>query len=659
MRYRTKRTYRPHVISTTSELEAMVDDYRQLPEFVFDVETRGEHRGVGALAQVAWIGFAGPDRVDLVPCGHINGRMLRPAGQRRQTYIDEETDKLAVTEKGNLRYKMVEIPAVFDEPPKQLWATDVFEIVRPLFFSEQRKIGQGVRFDLNTLRKYFGGERIPKPYGDTMIAHHVLNENRKRYGLEFLVRDNFKAEYSDGKLGKIGIDKFPFDTVARYLAQDVRYTWLLWLMAQPGLDVLMDADLFEEPFKMRYVFDFEMELLRPFCSMDWYGIPVSLERRDQVREILDGEAKRLKTELHKARGKVWNINATAEKIQFVYVERGHKPTKVTAVKQEPSTEADVIKRIGMKDPVVGKLAEYAQVNKYLGTYVEGIEEHLIEGRIRPNFSQVGTTTGRASCSEPNMQNLPREREEEKRYSIRSMYVAPPGYRMIVADYDQIELRLIAHLSEDPTMLRIFGEGEDIHRATAAMILSKDPADINSEERTVYGKVINFAIAYGAGPGEVGRQAKISTERARSVLARHAMQFPAVYAWKAAKLREARRFNPPGVYTIAGRRRRLPELVTYRDEKDLWHAQRQAINTIVQGSAGDILKSGMIRLDDKFEGSGCELVAAVHDEVVTLVPEDKVEWAEKWVRICLEGAWDGLLVPITCAVNVCSNWADGK
>jgi DNA polymerase I-like protein with 3'-5' exonuclease and polymerase domains len=633
------------ICTTEDKLEEIVGAYKEFDEFVFDVETRGPYRGRPERAQVAWISLAGPGRADVIPMGHINGDVKQRA-HRKQVRLWNGDGSPTLTEAGRQRYNMELIPAVFAKPPKQLYPGTVFEALRPLFFSDRRKIGHNIKFDITSLIKYYDGEIIPPPYGDTAVLAHLLDESMGKYSLDYIIKKVYDAGYDDGKLGRTGIDLFSFYQVARYARLDAVYTWMFW------------RDFFDrlEPQGLMKVFGLEMDVLQTLIPMEATGAPIDMKAMGEIDGRLTERMETLRRALFKDAGKPWNLDNPVEKGWYVYTVRKHKPLVFTEKKQQPSTRAEDLERYAVKDEMVAAMVEYGERAKLKSTYVDGLRERLVEGRLHPSFLQWGTQTGRFSCTNPNLQNLPRVTEDRKDFEIRSMFVAPKGHVLIVADYSQIEYRLFAHFSRDPFMVRMFREGVDAHTAMAALITGKKPGDLEPEERVTYGKVVNFAIGFGGGVATLARQG-VPEKRAKEILQRHREASPRFYEWKNRVIAEARSRRPPHVRTLLGRKRRLPTLFA-ADDKIRWKAERQAVNTRVQGSAADIIKVAMVRAHHSLYGSGVQPILTVHDELVSICPKGKEGWAEDTIRVAMEGACE-LRVPLLADINVCDRWSEGK
>ena len=580
------------LIKTTLQLSQMVDEYYHAPEWVFDIETVGENRGDPRRNQLAWISFASTGRCDVLPLWH---------------------------------------PGVSNLPDFDR----SIEILRPLFFNKSRKIGHNVKFDLSSLVKYFGD--IPSgPYGDTIIAGFLYDQKRKNKnaGLGAQVLRDFGYSY-DKSVGKF-IDQWPFKDAASYSYRDSKYTWLLWQKGKPLL----------EKHGLWPVFDLEMDVLRVLVDMETHGAPVAEGEIDALDIELAARLEEIKARVFDAAGYEFNLNASAAKGKFVYEVRGHKPREFTAKTNKPSTAAASLEVYSKKDPIVADLLAYADLNKLHGTYVKGIKPLLVNGRLHADFIQYGAETGRFSCRKPNLQNIPRpDTEFGKR--LRGMFHAPYKHSLIVADYSQVELRVLAHYSQDPTLLKAFADGLDIHQATAEEL---------GCTRTV-GKAVNFAIPFGAGPQKISLMSGCSEREARKFLDLHAKKFPRVAEFKRAAVLECRSTRPPHVTTILGRKRFLPEIMA-QDYEVRGHAERQAINTKIQGSAADVIKLAMVRLY-KTCLPEMQMILTVHDELVTICPDHLVDEGTEIVRVAMEEIDIMKRVRLTANIVAVKTWDAAK
>lgn len=317
--------------------------------------------------------------------------------------------------------------------------------------------------------------------------------------------------------------------------------------------------------------------------------------------------------------------------------------------------------------VVDLYAEYQTLKKLKGTYVDGYRGtpdkpgHLLSGRIHANFKPHGARTGRFSSSDPNLQNVPRPGTEWST-RVRALFRAPVGFKLLVADYAQIELRVLAHFLGMGALFEGFLAGVDAHTATAALLFGVDWADVTETMRQV-AKGVNFAVVFGAGPDTVAAMAHVSVKQAREFMRIHQRMFPEIYRYKEHVIRVCRQMPEPYVETIIGRVRRLPE-IRYRDPQVRALAERQAINSRVQGSAGDLIKLSMMRFHrsmPKNLGPESGLVLTVHDELVVQWPEDRVDEGVQLLHEAMCGAeiQKMLSVPLIADAKIVDTWAQAK
>jgi DNA polymerase I len=326
-------------------------------------------------------------------------------------------------------------------------------------------------------------------------------------------------------------------------------------------------------------------------------------------------------------------------------------------KTGPSTDFEVLEQLAeMGHDVPRMLIEYRELSKLKSTYIDSLPGyiHPNTGRIHTSFNQVGASTGRLSSSDPNLQNIPIRTERGE--AIRRAFIPAAGSQLVVADYSQIELRLLAHFSEDPAFLEAFRLGGDIHRRTAAVIFGVDEAAVTSEMRG-RAKTVNFATIYGQGPLALSRQLGITQDEARAFIRQYFERFAGVRAWLDRTVAEARAKGY--VETLFGRRRYIPELKD-RNFNTRAFGERTATNSPLQGSAADLIKIAMVRTHEHLAASGLEarLLLQVHDELVLEAPLKDVEAARSLVKREMEGAAE-LRVPLVVTVGAGSNWVDAK
>ena len=450
----------PNGVLTVAQLEEVIQAYSAFDEFVVDVETRGDYRGDPTRNEVFWISLAGPGRADAIPCGHPLGeRIAWPAGdpQHRVNPSTKRHQERRINP-GSGREKWFDIEEPFSPPPKQLWVSDVTEALRPLFFSERRKIGHNVKFDIRSLAKYWGDELPSGPYGDTVVAAKLVNENhRSGYRLGACVKRTFRYEYE--KIGKAGVERFPYSEACRYSYLDAKYTWLLWRHYLPRI--------FREG--VQQILDLEMELLPVLMDMESTGTPIDEETLASLAEEFSLEMAKLKVQIDKAAGGEINLNARRQVAELIYEKLGHECVAWTET-GERSTSAETLSAFS-QDPVVSAIQEHAKLQKLQSTFVTGIQRAAYQGRVHPTFNQMGAVSGRLSCSDPNLQQIPSRSERGKR--VRDVFVASPGNVLVVADLSQIELRMLAHFTRDRRLLEAYQEGLDLHGAMAERVFGSD------------------------------------------------------------------------------------------------------------------------------------------------------------------------------------------
>jgi DNA polymerase I-like protein with 3'-5' exonuclease and polymerase domains len=644
------------VILTMADLEEAVAHFERFDEFVIDIETVGEHRGVPVANEILWIALATHGRAVVIPMGHPNGdRLISKATWRKNKQTGERET----------------IPAVWSAPPKQLRPSQVFKALEPLIFSSRRKVAHSATFDLGSLAKYYGGRIPPKPYGCTLVGSWLLDENRLN-GLKTLVEKRYKHKYDTENVGK-EVEKYGFGTVARYAYLDAKYTWLLWRV--------MCGDLVEQ--NLSTIMSLELGVTEVLLDMHPTGAHIDEDRLLELEHELVIKLEEIKTRLFRAAGKVFNVGSPLQRQDILFGPKskggqGLKPIKLTdggkAKKrngEKPgfrdwSTDAETLETYP-ENEVCRILLEFAEVDKLLSTYVYGYlgkanqPRRIFNGRIHPIFKQYGARTGRFSCSAPNLQNVPRP-GTELGTKVRSLFIAPKGHKLLVADWGQIELRVLAHYLGRGALYEGFLAGVDAHTATAALVYGVAWEDVTKEMRQV-AKGLNFAIVYGAGPETVAAMANITVREAERIMQIHEEQFPEIYEFKKSVVATVRKRSTHDLTTLLGRKRRLPEIVSNLG----WlrsKGERRAVNSLIQGSSADLIKLAMIRLNKSIKESGhtgIKLSLTVHDELVVICPEDQVDVGSKILQEAMigEGIQHLINVPLTADVAVCDRWSDAK
>ena len=650
-----------NIITTKEQLDEMVAYYLKQDAFAYDVETVGERRGDTPVNEVLWISFSTHGRGDVIPMGHPNGDLvdtvfpLTGQGEKRvqQGLTARPSDYSRDAKKST---------KVFAEPPTQLFPAEVFTSLKPLMFNDDiLVIGHNLVFDLTSVAKYYGGQIPTGPYFDTMIASFLYdNRNKNNCGLAACLKREIGFEMEKGVGAEV--EKYSFKQVADYAYLDARYTFLLWKKLVPKL----------EENKVANVMKLEMDVLKVLCDMKLTGAPIDMDALQGLDDMLKVDIETAKAEIYKIAGKQFNLNSNPEKQQMLYGPkseggRGLK-AKITTSKGGESVSAEALEAYRGQDPLVDALLTYADLNKLHTTYVvpylggevtrttggkskrEYKDSLLINGHIHGDFIQHGAETGRFSSRNPNLQNVPAPHTAHGK-SIRNLFRAPEGYKLVVADYSQIEPRVIASFSKDPIMIENYQKGGDIYTTVGN--------EMGVDRKA--GKVLVLAMSYGVGPDKIARSIGCTKQEARDLLDRFSERFPSINSYKFKVLVSTRKLGDkekpvPYVTTIMGRRRYLPEMNS-SDKYDRAGAERQAFNTKIQGSAADIIKLAMVRAHALIP-EGAKLILTVHDELVTLTPDALVEQTENAIREAMEGI-QMLDVPLIADVKTVQRWGEAK
>ena len=396
----------------------------------------------------------------------------------------------------------------------------------------------------------------------------------------------------------------------------------------------------------------ELPLVPILTHMEAAGVGLDVRFLTAFGEDLAGRIGVLQGEIHELAGSSFNVNSTLQMRKILFEQLGLPVIKKTP-KGAPSTDASVLEKLADQHEIVSKLLEFRELDKLRSTYVESLLKLVdADGRIRGRFNQMGAATGRLSMEQPNLQNIPARSEEGR--AIRKAFVAAPGTVFLVADYSQIELRILAHMSADPGLVEAFANDVDIHAATAARVNSVALSEVTDEMRRT-SKMINFGLLYGMEAYGLGQRLDIDRTEAQRHIDEYFVQFPDVKAFMSGIVDAARESGY--TTTILGRRRYLPELHS-RSTRDRQMGERMALNAPIQGSAADIIKKAMIDLDRELRasGSGAEMLLQIHDELVLEVPLDEIETITELTVATMEHVTE-LQVPLKVSYGVGNTLAD--
>jgi DNA polymerase-1 len=513
-----------------------------------------------------------------------------------------------------------------------------------------RKAGHNIKYDWQVLRR--AGVELAGVAYDSMLASFLADPGRRSHGIDNLSLELLgRPMQSYGDVAGKGKAQVPFAEVpvaraAAYCGADSATVLALRELLDPKLaEMELDALLGE----------IEMPLVEVLVDMEWTGIGIDRALFTRLAQELNGDLDRLEREIYHAADESFNLNSPKQLGVVLFEKLGLPVLKKT--KTGPSTDADVLEQLADQGHEVPRLLlEYRELQKLRSTYVEVLpgKIHRTTGRIHTSFNQTGAATGRLSSTDPNLQNIPIRTARGE--AIRRGFVPGPGRRFVVADYSQIELRLMAHLSGDPAFVAAFQAGEDIHRQTAALIFGVDSGEVSGEMRA-RAKTINFGTIYGQGPFALARQLGISQEEAKAFITAYFERFAGVRAFLDQQVALARERGY--VETLFKRRRYIPEV---RDKNFNIRAfgERQAQNAPLQGSAADLIKIAMIRIHRALRAQhpAAHLLLQVHDELVLEAPTAEAAAVAALVKGHMESATE-LSVPLVVEVGVGENWLDAK
>ncbi len=513
-----------------------------------------------------------------------------------------------------------------------------------------RKTAQNSKFDTLALRR--AGVRLAGVDFDTMIASYVLDPGRRSHGLDVLALEflDHKMTTYDDLCGK-GRNAVPYDECAvsaarDYSCEDADMTLQLRALFEPQLDAYALTKLMCE---------IELPLVSVLAEMEWQGVSIDRPWFASLKERFQRERERVEQDIYEAAGEPFNINSNP-KLRQILFEKLELPV-LKRTPSGPSTDASVLQQLAEQGHALPSLLmEYRELSKLEGTYLDALPAlvHPADGRIHTSFNQTVASTGRLSSSDPNLQNIPIRRELGR--DIRRGFIPRPGWKLIAADYSQIELRLLAHLSADPAFVNAFRAGGDIHRQTASIIFGVPIEEVTSDMRA-RAKTINFATIYGQGANALSRQLRIEPAEARRFISEYFERFRGIRVYLDSMVEFARENGY--VQTLFGRRRYITELRD-RNFSVRQFGERTATNSPIQGSAADLIKIAMIRIHEALRSREARsvMILQVHDELVFEAPTDEIESLRELVSHEMEHAAE-LSVPLVVDIGVGDNWLDTK
>jgi len=530
-------------------------------------------------------------------------------------------------------------------------ANALLEQFRDVFEDEKiSKSGQNMKFDVMILSRY--GIDVKGQLFDTMIAHHLINPGLK-HNMDFLAETylNYQPVSIENLIGKKGkgqgnMRDVPFEQIKEYAAEDADITWQL-------------KQLLNDEIQREGLFDFmmhvEMPLLQVLADMEMTGVRVDAKELAAFAEVLGNRIQVTENEILELAGGVFNIASPKQVGDILFEKLKIDPQAKKTKTGQYSTDEETLQKFKDKHPIVNKILEHRGMKKLLSTYVEALPA-LINGRtnrLHTSYNQAIVVTGRLSSTNPNLQNIP-IRDDDGR-EIRKAFVARgEGYHFLSADYSQVELRLMAHFSQDVHLIEAFRNGEDIHAATASRIFKVPIAEVTSDMRRK-AKTANFGIIYGISAFGLADRLNISRTEAKALIDGYFENFPGVKTFMDQCVANAR--EKGYVSTLSGRKRFLPDIES-RNAVVRGVAERNAINAPIQGTAADIIKMAMVKIYREFKEQGIQskMILQVHDELNFDILDSELEKVKSIVKHCMETACE-LSVPLDVELGVGKNWLE--
>ncbi|UJP02901.1 MAG: DNA polymerase I [Nitrosomonas sp.] len=531
--------------------------------------------------------------------------------------------------------------------PQQLALETVLNRLKPwLENAAKPKLGQNLKYDKHVFANH--GIQLNGIVHDTLLQSYVLESHRPHNMDSLALRhlDVKTISYDDvtGKgVNRIGFDEVALDIATQYAAEDADITLRLHQTLYPGI---------QKDERLNYIYrEIEMPVLDVLFEIERNGVLLDYKLLQKQSHELGEKLQALEQQAHTLAGQPFNLNSPKQIQEILFTQ-----LKLPVIKKTPtgvpSTDEDVLQQLALDYPLPKLLLDYRGLAKLKSTYTDKLPLMMdrTTGRVHTNYAQAVAVTGRLASSDPNLQNIPVRTSEGRR--IREAFIAPPGHKIISADYSQIELRIMAHISQDQRLLDAFAAGEDIHRATAAEILGIPLDQVDPEQRR-YAKVINFGLIYGMSEFGLASQLNIERSAARAYMERYFARYPGVESYMRQTREKARQLGY--VETVLGRRLWLPEINNANGNRRQG-AERAAINAPMQGTAADIIKLAMIAVRNWLHQAQLrsKLIMQVHDELVLEVPDDEVALVKNTLPECMGNVLQ-LDVPLLIEVGVGDNW----
>jgi len=642
------RVYR--AAAAAADLEAAVAACRRAGVFGLDTETTGldPTRGHIVGLSLAWK----PNEGLYVPLAHLKPGSEDTAGSLPGLLPDSGLPETLLDLRG-------EPAAFFDElapylDPRNVPFRDALRILGPLFRDPAvAKAGQNLKYDLQVLKRH--GLEV-KGLGDDSMVLSFLVDSRLRHNLDDLSSRHldlrpipFEAVVGKGK-GQKRFDEADFGHAVQYAAEDADLALQLCGRLKP---------LIADPALTRLYSQVDLPLVEVLADLELTGVRLDVEVLARLAVDMRAQRDAAEKRAVELAGEPFNLNSPGQLGRILYEKLGLPVLKRTDKTKAPATDEDVLSELARREDgeIARVLLRHRQMQKLLGTYVEALPAMVnpLTGRLHTRLHQAAVATGRLASSDPNLQNIPVRTEEGR--AIRGAFVPAPGWVLLDADYSQIELRVVASLAQDPTLLGAFKRGEDIHRRTASEVMGLPMEEVTAAQRSA-AKAVNFGLLYGQGAFALSASLGISFKEAKTFIERYFERMPKVAEWIEAT--KARALEEGLVRSHWGRVRRIPDLQSANQGLKAT-ALREAVNTVVQGTAADIMRRAMVRLHQSMAGLQSRLLLQVHDELLVEAPPGEVEQVSALLRDAMEGADDlgALDVKLVAEVRPGASWLECK
>lgn len=646
----TPRTYR--ACTTLDELKEAIALCRQAGRFGLDTETTSLDplRGHIVGLSLAWKPCEGL----YVPLAHLKPNAAETEGALPGLLEDSGLPESLLDCSGNPETFFAEIQPFLD--PRNLPFAEVRKLLAPLFADESiKKLGQNLKYDLQVLARHCLEVR---GLGDDSMVLSFLLDSRLRHNLDDLSSRHldirpiaFEEVVGKGKAQK-RFDEAEFEKAVQYAAEDADLALQLVDKLKPQLQ--------DERLQRLYA-DVDLPLVEVLADLERTGVRVDLEVLSELSKRFKASREAAEQRVIELAGEPFNLNSPAQLGKILYEKLGLPVLKRTDKTKAPATDEEVLSELAQREDgeIARQLLVHRQMQKLLGTYVDALPAMVnpLTGRLHTRLHQAAVATGRLASSDPNLQNIPVRTEEGR--AIRGAFVPRQGWVLLDADYSQIELRVVAALAQDPVLLSAFESGEDIHRRTASEVLGLPMAEVSADQRSA-AKAVNFGLLYGQGAFALSSNLGISFAEAKDFIARYFERMPKVAQWIEAT--KAKALEEGLVRTAWGRIRRIPELESKNPGLKA-AGLREAVNTVVQGSAADLMRRAMVRLHRALAQEGLEskLLLQVHDELLLEAPLEEVERASALLKAAMEGADDlgPLGVKLAAEVRSGKSWLESK